>query len=55
MRCAHDVDAIDLEQPQPPNGIAQVPDRSALGPLPMEPLRGESQAARFGQGKGGDH
>jgi hypothetical protein len=26
-----------------------------LGPLPMEPLRGESPAARFGQGKGGDH
>ena len=51
MRCAHHVDAIDLEQPQAPNRIAQVPDRGAPGPFPMETLRSQSQAARLGQGK----
>jgi hypothetical protein len=39
MGGAHDIDAINLQKPQPPNGFAQMPDGGAARPRLVEPLR----------------
>jgi hypothetical protein len=42
MRRADHVDAIDLQQPQSPNGIAQMPEGGAPRTLAIESLRRQS-------------
>jgi VWFA-related protein len=55
MRRANHVDAIDLEQAQPPDRVSQMPHCGAPGPRAMEALRGQSQAPRFGERKCCNH
>ena len=55
MSRAQHVDAIDLEQSQSPNRIAQMPDRRAPGAPLTEPLGRDSHASRLVQGKRGNH
>jgi hypothetical protein len=55
MRRADHVDAIDLQQPQSPNGIAQMPEGGAPRTLAIESLRRQSQTPRLGERKRSMH
>src|SRR5579871_1656694 len=55
MRGAHDIHTIDLQQPQPPDRITEMPRRGTARPRSIKPLRRQRDPPCLGQRYGREH